>query len=481
MPTSLLSADSQFPDLEKTQSDKEKFEILSNYLYMLLEQLRYTLSNLGLDNFNASEFLKMGETITGPIYIQLEDDDERLNQLQITAEGLSGRISDTEGNVTALQATSAGLAARISSAEGNITSLQATSAGLAAQISDANGNIASLQATATSLTSRVSDAEGNISVVQQTVNGLTVTDASGTTRIKGSSVETGSLNLTGAITWSDLSSGVQSDINDAVDTADTAYSLARTANTTASDLDDIITEWKYVKNGTTYIDGGMIMVGTIIVDELYGDTIYLYDDAGKTAGTISTTGATSTSKRKIVIKSGAIEFNASDGNVYMESGGGEYLHIQAGGDIVCGLADFVPNNTETWSLGSSLKSWNDIYAVNCACDCSDLNKKHDVVYDITKYDDFFDALRPISFSFNNGKSGRTHIGLGAQDVEQALLDCGLTSMDFAGLVKAEKKDSGGSANEGEYDYFLRYGEFISLLIEQVQKLKTRVARLEGAA
>lgn len=481
MPTSLLSADSQFPDLEKTQSDKEKFEILSNYLYMLLEQLRYTLSNLGLDNFNASEFLKMGETITEPIYIQLEDDDERLNQLQITAEGLSGRISDTEGNVTALQATSAGLAARISSAEGNITSLQATSAGLAAQISDANGNIASLQATATSLTSRVSDAEGNISVVQQTVNGLTVTDASGTTRIKGSSVETGSLNLTGAITWSDLSSGVQADIDDAVDTADTAYSLARTANSTASDLDDIITEWKYVKNGTTYIDGGMIMVGTIIVDELYGDTIYLYDDAGKTAGTISTTGATSTSNRKIVIDSGAIELTTSDGDIFMESGGGEYLHIQSGGDIVCGLADFVPNNNATWNLGNTRKYWDTVYCSTCEGTTSDREKKNSIIYGLEAYDALFDGLRPISYRLNSGKSGRRHMGLCAQDVEQLLADCGISTLDCAALIKSPRADDDGNEIEGEYDYALRYGEFISLLIEQVQKLKTRVARLEGAA
>lgn len=237
MPTSLLSADSQFPDLEKTENSKEKFEILSNYLYMLLEQLRYTLGNLGMDNFNESEFIKIGESITEPIYIQLADDDERMNQLQITAEGLSGRISNTEGDVTALQATANGLAARISSAEGNITSLQATSDGLAAQISNAQGDITSLQATAqglstrvssaegnittltqtsNSLTSRVTNAEGQISVVQQTVNGLTVTDASGTTRIKGSSIDTGSLNLTGAITWSDLSSGVQDEIESGI-------------------------------------------------------------------------------------------------------------------------------------------------------------------------------------------------------------------------------------------------------------------------
>lgn len=502
MPTSLLSADSQFPDLEKTKNSQEKFEVLSNYLYMLLEQLRYTLSNLGIDNFNESEFIKIGESITEPIYIQLADDDERMNQLQITAEGLSGRISDTEGNVTALQATAAGLAARISSAEGNITSLQATSDGLAAQISNAQGDITSLQATAnglstrvssaegnittltqtsSSLTSRVTNAEGQISVVQQTVNGLTVTDSTGTTRIKGSSVETGSLNLTGAITWSDLSSGVQTEIDDAVDTADTAYSLAKSANSSVSDVEDIIADWSYIDGKTTYIDGGMIAVDTLIVSDLYGATVNLYNASGKVRGEMTITGATTASTAIELNSYGSLRLTADEGDVFIKCGGGEYIQITDGGDIIFGLADVVPNNTETWDLGSTQKTWDTVYCATCTADTSDRNKKNSIVYGLDAYDALFDGLRPITYKLNSGKSGRRHMGLCAQDVEQLLADCGISTLDCAAFIKAPQTDDEGNEIEGQFDYALRYGEFISLLIEQVQKLKIRVARLEGAA
>ena len=64
-------------------------------------------------------------------------------------------------------------------------------------------------------------------------------------------------------------------------------------------------------------------------------------------------------------------------------------------------------------------------------------------------------------------TGRLHIGLIAQDVEQALLDSGISTSDFAGFIQIE--DS----------YALRYGEFIGLLIQQVQQLKARVAELEN--
>ena len=47
MPSNLLNADTGFPDLMGNQSTDEKFRMVSDYLYMLLEQLRYSMANLG--------------------------------------------------------------------------------------------------------------------------------------------------------------------------------------------------------------------------------------------------------------------------------------------------------------------------------------------------------------------------------------------------------------------------------------------------
>ena len=69
----------------------------------------------------------------------------------------------------------------------------------------------------------------------------------------------------------------------------------------------------------------------------------------------------------------------------------------------------------------------------------------------------------------------------SQDVEQALTDSGLTSMDFAGFIKSPKTDEYGQEYEDEYIYSLRYDEFVGLLIDQVQSLKKRIAKLEATA
>lgn len=78
--------------------------------------------------------------------------------------------------------------------------------------------------TASEITLRIEDTEGAVSELEVTIDGVTVTDESGTTRIKGSSIETetieaGSITadklvLTGAIKWADLSDEVKNNMGE---------------------------------------------------------------------------------------------------------------------------------------------------------------------------------------------------------------------------------------------------------------------------
>ncbi|MHB1153994.1 MAG: hypothetical protein ACYCWE_20785 [Eubacteriales bacterium] len=59
MPGNLLFADKQFPNVTGDNSEREAFttdmKAILNYLYMLQEELRYTMGNLGIENFNTQE------------------------------------------------------------------------------------------------------------------------------------------------------------------------------------------------------------------------------------------------------------------------------------------------------------------------------------------------------------------------------------------------------------------------------------------
>lgn len=211
------------------------------------------------------------------------------------------------------------------------------------------------------------------------------------------------------------------------------------------------------------------ITGTLTAEELIGETVALLDANGEEAGWI-TIGDASSSDYRVELKSGgALYLSSADGAVWLES---PYNSLGLSLDGVTVDDHFYPQADGVYDLGDGDFRWSNIYAETDEINTSDRNEKHDIRYDMERFDVFFDGLMPVVFKFNKGTSNRDHVGLVAQDVEDNLTACDLTGTDFAGFVKFEKKD-------GSYGYGLRYGEFIGLLIDQVQRLKIRVAELEG--
>ena len=83
----------------------------------------------------------------------------------------------------------------------------------------------------------------------------------------------------------------------------------------------------------------------------------------------------------------------------------------------------------------------------------------------------------------DGESGRTHWGLTAQNVKAVMDAQGITDMDFAGWTRAPKtertEDGGFREIPGEYEYGLRYAEFIAPLIAAVQSQKHEIDALRA--
>lgn len=142
----------------------------------------------------------------------------------------------------------------------------------------------------------------------------------------------------------------------------------------------------------------------------------------------------------------------------------------------------------------------DLYNSSGAITTSDRNKKHDIE-EIS--DDFsekiVDGLIPSSFKFNDGSSGRTHFGIIAQDLEKLLESLGISTTDFAPLVKEypnkeveienpdydendESSEKYIKKLEKDYDaepiYNVRYEEFIMILVKYCQGLKKKDLDLE---
>ena len=436
-----------FPNLTKQQSTDEKFVIVTDYLYMLLEQLRYTLSNLGLENFNSAELKSLTSMITEPIYARISDTDGNITTLQVTAQGLSSRVQNAEGNISTLQQTATSLTSRISSTEGNVSTLQQTATSLTSRVSSVEGNVSTLQQTATSLTSRISSAEGNISTLQQTATSLTsrIGNAEGDITSLQQTVDSFDLTVSNGSGYSRLylnANGV-------------SISSARITFTGMVTFDDLETE------GTTLIHGGNIDTDTLQVSDLYGRYVYLRDRYGDAQGVISVTPASTSSNAIDLTSYGALRLSAEDGNVYIESGDGAY--VQLSDEVILGGGDTRPNRTNYWSCGTSAAVWSDMYTYNSPSVTSDRNQKHSIEVLPDKYLRMLLELPVYRFKMNDGTSDRYHVGYVAQDVEEYMDKHGIDSLEFAGFVKDVDED-------GNEIYMLRYEEFMAIHTLAIQRI-----------
>lgn len=130
MPSTLLAADTNFPNLEGKGSVEEKLSAVSSYLYLLLENLRYTLSNLGAENFNDTELSLLSQTLTQPVEIKIKDVAGNVAQLTLSAEELATKVESAEGAASEAKQTADSLTVKFQSQSGQLTQIRQSLDGL---------------------------------------------------------------------------------------------------------------------------------------------------------------------------------------------------------------------------------------------------------------------------------------------------------------------------------------------------------------
>ena len=198
--------------------------------------------------------------------------------------------------------------------------------------------------------------------------------------------------------------------------------------------------------------------------------------------------------------SGGLYVDTADSahDIFFRPGGSTTaLCIDAGNTFV-GILDVTPTkalDVKNGESGGDILCY-DIYTHDGGVTSSDERMKENIV-ETTLGLDFINTLNPVSYKWKDtdeytemrtvpGTDGepeheevantfgavqytRTHHGLIAQQVNQAVTDAGLTATEFAGYTYDPETDQHG----------LRYQEFIAPLIKAVQELTARVAELEG--
>lgn len=204
----------------------------------------------------------------------------------------------------------------------------------------------------------------------------------------------------------------------------------------------------------------------------------------------------------IVYEIDTAELNAL--RVYASTNGGSIsngtIYFSTAGDLQLpkvwfGKSDniFRPINNNEVNLGHANQRWRQLYVASSSVSTSDRNLKKNILDLDDKYMKFFMLLQPKSFQFIDNTSGRTHIGFISQDVEEAMEQVGLASLDFAGFCKDIKtvpnQEGELCTGEGkpvldedgnpEYIYSLRYEEFIALNTCMIQRLYKEIDMIKS--
>lgn len=145
---------------------------------------------------------------------------------------------------------------------------------------------------------------------------------------------------------------------------------------------------------------------------------------------------------------------------------------------------FMPTADNSYTLGYSGYRWKQIYAAAGSISTSDRNAKKDITELDNQSYDFVMGLKPSKYRFIENESNRIHYGLIAQDVEEVLGNLGIATSDFAGFVKSPKVQVDESTRketviDGEYEYGLRYEEFIAPIIKVLQMQDKKIKNLDN--
>lgn len=295
----------------------------------------------------------------------------------------------------------------------------------------------------------------------------------------------GNVTMTGNITWGDSNTPSVSDddIYDIITGDESRYGFYNSGGKLAINAD-------YIKSGS--INADLITTGKLSADyiKLAGQmTVYESTSSSLPGGYLGywTTGmkmSDSSEDNFVAVDSWGVRLYNGTKGMQVSC---EYSEISFSADYDFSLAtNFKCKTSGVSALGTSNYLWSTVYASTGTINTSDANKKNSITYDLSCFEKFYESLKPSRFKYNDGTSDRFHIGFISQDVEKALSDNSLSSLDFAGFIKSPRYEltlPNGEFDESSaitgYDYSLRYAEFVPLNTFMIQKLLIRIADLEN--
>lgn len=177
---------------------------------------------------------------------------------------------------------------------------------------------------------KVEGIDGKYTEVKTTLDGLTVTDQSGTTKIKGSSIETTTLKVSSANITGTLTIGQLPD--DVAQTSQIPTHTSQLTNNSGYQTEQGVTQ---IINGVVTTD--YIYALGVEASAVRGSTVAIKNNGGNTVGGITTTWTESGSDGIAIISTTGLKIGAQT-NLFLSAGSGGSITLKNGNMIMSGLA-----------------------------------------------------------------------------------------------------------------------------------------------
>lgn len=407
--------------------------------------------------------LEMEDEYPSGGYIKQEFDRkiaETRSSITKTSEAINLRIDGINGDVSSLQVSLGNVQSVVSTKIDGKTAqsmIDQSVNKIELRVDGVDNDISSLRVELGNVRSEVSgkiDGSTAQSLIDQSIDkielsvssgsgGSTFTLKAGNTTLSTNTLDlhVNAVNIDGTLKASQIQAGgiYVGDLADGSNYATKTY-VDNNAGLSSSEVDDRI---------DTYIDST-----SITAEILRGKTVSLMANRRTEIGTIELVDTTTGYGISISTYDGGIQLD-SGGNVYITSAYRTRLQLDD---------DAAKIGPTVWATDGTV-----IYS-------SDKNVKNSIDYDLSRYRQFLLDLKPCRFKYNEGQSGRYHIGMIAQDMEQSLADNGIAASEFSGWCKMPIRDE--NHNITGYTYGIRYDSLIPLNTLMIQELVKRVEALE---
>ena len=439
-------------------------------------RLRVTDTQLGM-----SEISQQADSINS----RVEDIEGNFSQIKQEADKITTKVYDIEGNYSEIQQTANAIRSRVEDVNNGLSSeIEQTASSIRSEVEDINnglnskieqtagsittltedlhGNYSTTEQTSTEITNKVQAVDGKYSLTKSTVDGWSVTTDNGTTEINGAKIKTGTITAN-RINATEFNIAVSS-TNWGTSVGSLGYGEGNDGKSTTKGV------MLAGPGGTNYL----IATNAGVRMQSGDNQLYCTDGIIKgEAPEIIFQGSTKTTINggnklcDCVVNEQGIYLQAWKNSEHTKVNGDAYhafIAVRSPSDAYA-----LPANDKKGTINLSA---NTVQSSTTISTPSDRNKKNSISYEIDKYNNFYELIKPAFYKMNDGTSDRYHIGYIYQDVESALLKSGLTSKDFAGLVKMHE-------NNGELFCGLRYSEFIALNTYMIQKTRKELEEKEN--